>query len=618
MAVALLMAPLAGRAAETAGDPAMDLLDARTLAAESKLDDAVAKLDHALSAAPDDPYLRIERAKLLYQLGRLDAAAEDARLALAAAPEVPEILRTQGRIELARSNDHPEAAEAARAAWSALRRLDPRDLEALVSLGQLELAAGHAELASEALDEAAALRPGHPWIESLRSRAHSAAGDATSVEAGERAAIARSPGDLASRTELAQRLARQGRNAEAAALLEAAPAEQRARPELRQRIALQYFLAGDLNKSRELAKGLVAEDPEASPARQLLGRIELAEGNFAAAEAALTPIASESDSAVLDLLQALEAQGRYDAAASLLGERATAARQAGDAEAAETYDFELAKLWGRAGRWAEAESEASEVVASGVATLSEPALILRARALAQLGRLDDALKLLGPPSTQRPDRTLQRLDLLLAAGREPEAQKVAELLATEDSQSALAIATVYQGRGEFDRAIPLLERAHRADASSLPASFRLASSYERVGRVDDAERIFGELLAQAPSYPPALNYLGYLWIERSENLPRAVEMVREAVRLDPDNGAYVDSLGWGLYKLGETDAAIPYLERASRLLPDDATIFEHLGDARAARGDRDGALIAYQRASELSSPPSADLLRKLAKLQEGP
>ena len=72
--------------------------------------------------------------------------------------------------------------------------------------------------------------------------------------------------------------------------------------------------------------------------------------------------------------------------------------------------------------------------------------------------------------------------------------------------------------------------------------------------------------------------------------------MKRALQVDPNNGAYVDSLGWGLFRLGKFAEASAVLERAARLLPSDSTVLEHLGDALLALGARDRARDAYRRA----------------------
>ncbi|MEM6797842.1 MAG: tetratricopeptide repeat protein, partial [Acidobacteriota bacterium] len=98
----------------------------------------------------------------------------------------------------------------------------------------------------------------------------------------------------------------------------------------------------------------------------------------------------------------------------------------------------------------------------------------------------------------------------------------------------------------------------------------------------------------------ALNYLGYMWIEQGEKLEQSLEMVLRAVAEDPDNGAYVDSLGWAYYQLGRYEEAVTHLEWAAGLTPDDPTVFYHLGDTYAALGRESAARIAYGLALELA------------------
>jgi tetratricopeptide (TPR) repeat protein len=110
-------------------------------------------------------------------------------------------------------------------------------------------------------------------------------------------------------------------------------------------------------------------------------------------------------------------------------------------------------------------------------------------------------------------------------------------------------------------------------------------------------------LKKNPEHAPTLNYLGYMWAEAGKNLDQAHEMLVRAVGHDPDNGAYVDSLGWVYYRLGDLDQAEKYLTDATRLIPSDATVHEHLGDVLAKRGEKERALHSYRTA--LSLDPEA-------------
>ncbi len=108
-------------------------------------------------------------------------------------------------------------------------------------------------------------------------------------------------------------------------------------------------------------------------------------------------------------------------------------------------------------------------------------------------------------------------------------------------------------------------------------------------------------------HAPGMNYLGYMWADRGENLPRALELIRKAVDLEPSNGAYLDSLGWVYFRLNKLDKAEENLLVASTLNPDDATVEEHLGDLWEKKGDLEKARESWKRALTLKPDPDNKL-----------
>ena len=607
-----LIAAISAAPILAAASPAAEsLLVAQSLRAEGDLPGALAELDRALDAAPEEPYLHLERARLLFDIGRLDEASVGVARARAAAPDEIEALRLQGRIELARAAEDPAAIGRALESFTELRRRDASDVEVLVALGQLHLASGQAELAAEALNEALRLRPGNTWIESLRSRAVQALDDGAAARLqGE--ALDRDPSNLAARLELSERLSRAGRHAEAVALLEAVPASQRERPEVRERLARQLHFAGETERALPIAESLFAERPDSPSVRRVLSRIYLALGRFEEAESTLAPIAGDAlvDEHTAELLmRAYEARGEMERAAELLAGRRDRFSRDGRPRLAVAAQLDLARLYMRNGRFDLASQVAAEVAGSGDEELAPEAVELQSHALVAAGLGDEALEVAKSPGAPE---TL-RLEMLLRLGREQEAVAAGKALLASSPEAKLRVAAVYHDLERWAEAATLLEEVLVAQPDSIEAAFRLAACSERLGRIERAVELFRSVLERAPQFAAALNYLGYLWIERAENLDEALRLVSEAVRLDPDSGAYVDSLGWGLYQLGRYEEAVKALERASRLLPGDATIHEHLGDARLAKGDRAGATESYRRAAELA-PDSAGLARKLAEL----
>ena len=135
-------------------------------------------------------------------------------------------------------------------------------------------------------------------------------------------------------------------------------------------------------------------------------------------------------------------------------------------------------------------------------------------------------------------------------------------------------------------------------ANTQPLYFRGIAN-ERLGNFPDAVRDFRRVLEIEPDNADALNYLGYTWVDRGENLAEAFDMIERAVELEPDSGAIIDSLGWAHYKLGQYGQARKHLEKAASLSPSSATIIDHLGDVYWKLGRFREAGYQWRRALDL-------------------
>ena len=124
-------------------------------------------------------------------------------------------------------------------------------------------------------------------------------------------------------------------------------------------------------------------------------------------------------------------------------------------------------------------------------------------------------------------------------------------------------------------------------------------AYERAGQWDAAEADFLAALDLYPEHPDVLNYLGYTWVDRGENLDRALAMIERAVELSPRNGYIVDSLGWAFYKLGRIEEAVETLEQAVQILPADPEINDHLGDVYWTAGREREAIFQWRIAIDV-------------------
>lgn len=141
-------------------------------------------------------------------------------------------------------------------------------------------------------------------------------------------------------------------------------------------------------------------------------------------------------------------------------------------------------------------------------------------------------------------------------------------------------------------------------------------AYERSNQWEKSEADLKEALKLSPDQPMVMNYLGYSWIDKNQNLEEGVKLIKRAVELKPDDGYIVDSLGWAYYRMGKYDDAVLQLERAVELRPQDPVMNDHLGDAYWRVGRKIEAGFQWTHAKDLKPEP-ADLAKIEAKLKDG-
>lgn len=176
-------------------------------------------------------------------------------------------------------------------------------------------------------------------------------------------------------------------------------------------------------------------------------------------------------------------------------------------------------------------------------------------------------------------------------------------------------------REDFEGALPfytdIINSMSEAEMKDNITPLRLRGIiYERIDQWPLAEADFKRVLDLSPDDVDTLNYLGYTWVDRGENLTEAFEMIRKAVAAEPESGAIVDSLGWAHYKLGQYDEAKNKLEDAVELSPSSATIIDHLGDVYWKLGRKREAGFQWKRALEFD-PTDEEKTTITAKLKNG-
>ena len=185
----------------------------------------------------------------------------------------------------------------------------------------------------------------------------------------------------------------------------------------------------------------------------------------------------------------------------------------------------------------------------------------------------------------------------------------------------MQLGDLLRAKKRFNEAVDAYDEAiRRLRASGMPERWSLFYSrgiaLERSGQWKLSEADLLHALELKPDQPLVLNYLGYSWIDKGENLERGLKMIEKAVELRPEDGYIVDSLGWAHYRLGDYASAVQYLEKAIELVPEDPTINDHLGDAYWQSGRSSEARFQWRRALQFG--PETDEIKPIeAKLDRG-
>lgn len=234
------------------------------------------------------------------------------------------------------------------------------------------------------------------------------------------------------------------------------------------------------------------------------------------------------------------------------------------------------------------------------------ALLMTAELLEDLERYDLATEVYDTVPRDDPSyhaAELGRAEALRRSGREDAAIEVLRQLAESHGSLPLVhvtLADTLRGMERFDESIKPYDDAlsliDAPDEQHWIIYFARGISHERTGQWEKAESDFRQALDLRPEQPQVLNYLGYSFLEMQTNLEEALDMIERAVALRPDSGYIIDSLGWGLYRIGRYDEAVGHMEKAVELMPIDPVVNDHLGDVYWAVGRKREAEFQWHRA----------------------
>jgi tetratricopeptide (TPR) repeat protein len=331
-----------------------------------------------------------------------------------------------------------------------------------------------------------------------------------------------------------------------------------------------------------------------------------------------------------------EARSSYDAALREMGiDGSTTVAEEGDRFFATQVFSSLVQLYKNNGHFEEAKAaiERSRAVLGKDDPFADLQLI---KLLRDTGRKAEALKTIRALRQKSPtaeEYFYQEAYVLTDLGRVEEAVTMVKTkivnkgkVATSapavarDINNYLTISALYtqakKGPQAVDAAQTALALAQSDDIKEM-ILLTLATAQNTAGDYKGSEKTLRDILAKTPDNSTALNNLGYFMADRGENLDEALRMVQKAVKAQPENSSFLDSLGWVYFKMGNYEMAEKSLKDAVHREPTAPTSYDHLGDVYAKQGKPDLARVSWQKAINLSSD-NLEVAKIKAKLVKKP
>ena len=571
---------------------------------EGRFDLALAAVGQAVRMAPKRPDLRSLAGQVHQFFGQSGGGEQELKLAVieyeAAArlrPGDPGPLRDLTRLYSALRD-----AKASLDVWKRLAGVDPQNIDAFVQVATLSLAMGDSSGAIEALQTAAKAEPQNTRVLQLLGDINRQANKPDEALQNYAAAAKAEPKDLISRLKMGEILIEAHKGNDALAV-----AEEMLSQDDHNRFALDLKVRalkelGRTEEALQIALGLSSSEPKDLKAAFLVVTLLEQKGALPDAEERLGQLTRRNTSgedaesvgrnnrvfwAHLGLVQ--QRQGKFKAAALSFGEAVRAAKEPDPSLVTYRIDALIsAKDWS--------------------AALQE----------SRAARADPIFK----------DETdLKFLEAYALRGMDDEkaATALVEGLigrAKASASEVLAGADFFQRGKNFGRARELFADVAAKEPQNLRAVFGLAAVLERLKKHDEADAAFRRAIALAPESAVALNYLGYMNADRNVKVEEALTLIQKAVSTDPDNGSYLDSLAWALYRLGRHAEAETAVRQAIKSQENNAVVVSHLGFILAARGQAEEAakylrlsLTGEDEDGELDRPKVEEKLRELSKAE---
>jgi tetratricopeptide (TPR) repeat protein len=196
----------------------------------------------------------------------------------------------------------------------------------------------------------------------------------------------------------------------------------------------------------------------------------------------------------------------------------------------------------------------------------------------------------------------RRAVALISAGRAAESRDLlqatiaAAKTETPDPVLLYLLAESQRVAKDLDAALATARKLVAANPDDVRGLYVMSLILQDKGDVKGAEKTLRDLIARDPLDANALNSLGYMLAERGERLDEAVALLERALKIEPGNPSYLDSLGWAYFQQGKLDLADGPLSEAAEKLKSNSVVQDHLGDLRFKQRRFADAAAAWERA----------------------
>ena len=157
----------------------------------------------------------------------------------------------------------------------------------------------------------------------------------------------------------------------------------------------------------------------------------------------------------------------------------------------------------------------------------------------------------------------------------------------------------YQQLEEYDKATVVLRQSLKIYPESRGARHTLAIASDALSYWNESDSLYEGLIESDTNDVQALNNYSYSLVERNIQLNKALAMAKKAIELEPNNAAYLDTIGWIYYKMDNVEKALSFIRKSVELDNNNAVVLEHLGDVLFSNNQIEEAMLFYLKALDI-------------------